>query len=177
MREKTTRFIGGCAPFVVLASVAAWACGGGGGLVEAPSLPTGAKFAVLPLGEDAGDGSAGTRRPSTSSLKEGDVFRGTSYCRVGQVTVVLRITELDADDVRGNVEIASQRGGARGTYQVSGTYTASNRHVKLEGGDWIDEADELEAADLEGTLTATGFQARLGMSGCGSVSLKRDGAP
>lgn len=163
-------------PFLVLASAVAFACGGGG-LVEAPSLPTGAKFAVLPAGEDAGDGSAAVRRPSTAPLKEGDVFRGTSYCRIGAVTVVLHVIELDGDEVRGNVDISSQRGGARGSYHVSGSYAPTTHHVKLEGGDWIDESDELEAADLEGTLTASGFQARLAMSGCGSISLRREGAP
>lgn len=144
--------------------------------MEAPTLPSGAKFAVLPAGEDAGDATASTRRPSTSPLREGDVFRGTSYCRMGAVTVVLRVIELDADDVRGTVELSTARGSARGVYSVSGTYTAQSHHVKLEGGDWVDESDELEAADIEGTLTATGLQGRLAMGGCGSVSLKREGA-
>jgi hypothetical protein len=161
---------------VGLFAMAAWACGGGG-LVEAPTLPSGAKFAVLPASEDAGDATASVRRPATSPLREGEVFRGTSYCRMGQVTVVLRVAELDADDVRGTVELSTARGGARGVYQVSGTYTTQTHRLKLEGGDWVDESDELEAADIEGTLTAVGLQGRISMGGCGSLSLKREGAP
>lgn len=158
-----------------LFAVAVWACGGGA-LVEAPTLPSGTKFAVLPASEDAGDATISARRPSTSPLREGEVFRGTTYCRMGQVAVLLRIAELDADDVRGTVELSTQRGGSRGVYQVTGTYTSATHHLKLDGGDWVDESDDLEAADIEGTLTSTGLQGRFSMSGCGSVSLKREGA-
>ncbi len=171
MKRAVAVLFGG-GPLALLAVAAA--CGGGG-LVEAPTLPSGAKFAVLPLSEDAGDATAVARRPSTSPLREGDVFRGSSNCRVGPVSVVLRVAELDADDVRGTVELSTTRGGARGVYSVSGTYTTQSHHVKLEAGDWVDESDELEAAGIEGTLTATGIQGRLAMGGCGSLSLKREG--
>lgn len=177
MSPRIVRALSSCLPVVLVAAVGTWACGGGGGLVEAPVLPSGAKFAVLPIGEDAGDAGAPARRPGTGPLREGQVFRGTSYCRTGPVAIVLRITELDDDEVHATAEVTQSRGGARGIYQLSGAYTQASGHLKLDAGDWVDESDELEASDIEGTVTASGFQARFAMAGCGSVTFRSEGAP
>ncbi len=156
-------------------ALAAWACGRGG-LVEAPSLPAGAKFAVLPVSEDGG-ADASERRGATGTLRAGDLFKGTSLCRRGPTTVVLRVLSLDGEEVNGTVEIGVTRGGgASGTYKVSGTYTPTNQRVKLDAGDWIDESDELEAADLEGTLGPAGLQARIATAGCSSFTMNREAA-
>lgn len=174
-REQSTR-LGQALPLMgfALVACAVWACGRGG-LIEAPSLPSGAKYAVLPASEDAGSDAAERRTP-TGPLREGDVFKGTSFCRGGPTTVLLRIQELDGDEVHGTVELNATRAGASGTYRVTGTYSSQNHRMKLEAGDWVDESDELDAADLEGTLGPSGFQGRLSTPGCGSFTLARDGA-
>jgi hypothetical protein len=149
------------------------ACGEGG-LVQAPALPSGAKFAVIPAPEDAGTDAQTARRPSTSPLHEGDVFNGNASCSSGQVRVKLSILELDGDSVSGEVELSTPRGTAHGSYKVSGTYTLQTRRLKLEAGEWVDESDELETADLEGTLMDTRLVGRLAGPGCGSITLTRE---
>lgn len=150
------------------------ACGEGG-FVQAPALPSGAKFAVIPAPEDAGtDAQTVARRPTTSPLHEGEVFNGNITCNSTQLRVKLSILELDGDSVSGEVELSSPRGTAHGTYKVSGTYTLQTRRLKLEAGDWVEESDELETADLEGTLMDTRLVGRLATAGCGSITLTRE---
>lgn len=126
---------------------------------------------MLPVSEDAG-ADADARAPATSALASGDVFRGTAMCRAPRV-LVLRIDDVDGDDVTGSVEV-SARGASTGTYRVTGTYTAASRRLRLGAGDWTDESDDLDAADLEGTVSQAGFQGRLGSPGCSSFTLSRE---
>jgi hypothetical protein len=149
------------------------ACGEGG-LVHAPALPSGAKFAVIPAPEDAGTDAQTARRPTTSPLHEGDVFNGNTNCSSGQVRVKLSVIELDGDSVNGEIELSSPRGTAHGSYKVTGTYTTQTRRLKLEAGDWVEESDELETSDLEGTLMDTRLVGRLAGPGCGSISMTRE---
>ncbi|HQY64163.1 MAG: hypothetical protein IPF92_25590 [Myxococcales bacterium] len=147
-----------------------WACGRSA-LVDAPILPTGAKSAVLPTSEDAGTDSA-IRGETGEMLHAGDVFRGTAICRRTPRTLVLHVEGLDGEDVTGTVQV-SARGASTGTYRVTGTYAAATHRMRLEAGDWTDESDDLDAADLEGTLGPAGFQGRLGSSGCSTFTLSR----
>ncbi len=142
--------------------------------MHAPALPSGAKFAVIPAPEDAGTDAQTARRPTTSPLHEGDVFNGNTNCNSGQVRVKLSVIELDGDSVNGEIELSSPRGTAHGSYKVSGTYTTQTRRLKLEAGDWVEESDELENADLEGTLMDTRLVGRLAGTGCGSISMTRE---
>ncbi len=158
----------------LLAVGGVWACGHSA-LVAAPTLPAGAKSAVLPASEDAGTDAA-ARADSGDPLRPGDVFRGTAICRRGPRTLVLHVEELDGEDVTGTVQV-SARGASSGTYRVTGTYRAAGRHLHLDAGDWTDESDDLDAADLDGALGPAGFQGRLASSGCSTFTLSRQAPP
>jgi hypothetical protein len=154
----------------LLAVGGVWACGRSA-LVSAPTLPAGAKSAVLPLSEDAGS-DASVRAETGDPLRAGDVFRGTAICRRGPRTLVLHVEELDGGDVTGTVQV-SARGSSSGTYRVTGTYQAAGHRLHLDAGDWTDESDDLDAADLDGSLGPAGFQGRLASSGCSTFTLSR----
>ncbi len=143
-------------------------------MVQAPPLPEGAKFAVLPGSDDGGSDASLHRRGAAGNLAEGEIVSGSGYCRGTRVELKLVVKHVDGDQIEGVVEMTVVRASTRGSYHVSGSYESGTQHLKLEAGDWIDELDEMEASDLDGRISDQTYSGRLTASGCGGFTLRRD---
>jgi len=102
----------------------------------------------------------------------GQTWVGTYTCSQGDTDLTLAITRVDGMHVYGVFKFRHAASGAKGSYDLDGTFDPTTSGLTLLPGEWIEHPKGYTSVGMIGTVSNDVYSGTIDFSGCSAFSVR-----
>lgn len=143
-------------------------------VLDVPPAPLDTPPPVVTVAPTAKPAAATPAAPAPIAFADGQSWAGSYDCAQGATNVVLHITHVSGNVVEAIFDFTVPNA-PNGKYAMSGVYSPTSRHLRLEAGAWIVQPRGYATVPVDATVSADGksYSGRIDAPSCSDFSVRR----